>query len=378
MKILINAISAKKGGIVTYTGNLARALQRRGVDFRIAVPQALAGIPNALPVSASEYGPVRRFLWEQTGWRRLVERWKPDILFSSANYALLNSNVPQVLLVREGGLLDSFYIAMIAPEQGVKAAILREMRRKLILTSVAHSDRVLVPTEAVRTNLLSYVPAVAGKCDVSRYGTLLDVFRTTPRRPWRTDGVLRILYVSVYYPRKSPADLVLAAEQLVAEGVPCRVRLTMEEREIEQSLGSAWDLFHVRRGVAQGLVELGPVNYADLPEVYRTHDVFAFPSISETFGHPMAEALAAGIPILAADTPVNREVLGDAALYHAPLRPSAFAAVLRRLDADPTERDRLIASGRKRAETMLDWESHVDHLLRIFEDVSRARRRGNP
>lgn len=378
MKILINAISAKKGGIVTYTSNLARALQRRGVDFRIAVPQALAGIPNALPVPASEYGPMHRFLWEQTGWRRLVKRWQPDILFSSANYALLNSGMSQVLLVREGGLLDPFYIAMTAPEQGVKAAILRHMRRKLILASVAHSDRVLVPTEAVRTNLLSYAPAAAGKCEVSRYGTLLDVFRAASRRPWRADGVLRILYVSVYYPHKSPADLVLAAEQLVAEGVPCRVRLTMEEREIEQSLGSAWDLFHVRRGVAQGLVELGPVNYADLPEVYGAHDVFAFPSISETFGHPMAEALAAGIPILAADTPVNREVLGDAALYHAPLRPSAFAAVLRRLDADPTERDRLIANGRKRAETMLDWESHVDHLLRIFEDVLRAGRRGNP
>ena len=120
--------------------------------------------------------------------------------------------------------------------------------------------------------------------------------------------------------------------------------------------------------------ELGPVRYSDLPDVYGAHDVFAFPSISETFGHPMAEALAAGIPIVAADTAVNREVLGDAALYHAPLRASELAAAVRRLDADPTERERLVAGGRKRAEAMFDWNSHVDNLLRVFEDVLRARR----
>ena len=133
MRILINAISAKKGGIVTYTANLARALAGRGVDFCIAVPKDSSGLPGTISVSASEYGPMRRFLWEQTGWRSFVHRWKPDILFSSANYALLNSRVPQVLLVREGGLLDPFYISMTAPEQGVKAAALRYLRT--IITS---------------------------------------------------------------------------------------------------------------------------------------------------------------------------------------------------------------------------------------------------
>ena len=366
MKILINAISAKQGGIVTYTTNLAQALHRRGVDFRIAVPAGLADLPNAITLPADRYGPLHRFAWEQTVWRHHVGRWKPDVLFSSANYALLASPVRQVLLVREGGLFDPFYMSMIAPEQGVQAALIRSLRRKLILVSIAHSARTVVPSGTLLDQLRTYAPEVARKCRVVQYGTLLDDFRALKRRPWRADSVLKILYVSVYYPHKAPADLVLAAEQLSAEGIPCRIRLTMNESQIAATGGSQWDLFHIRRGIAKGLVEMGPIGYDALPAAYADHDVFAFPSIHETFGHPMAEALAAQIPIVAAETAINREVLGDCALYHTPLRPGEIAAAVRRLDASPAERDRLRGQGRQRAEAMFDWETHADRLLQEF------------
>ncbi|MBM3566781.1 MAG: glycosyltransferase family 4 protein, partial [Alphaproteobacteria bacterium] len=172
VKILINAISAKLGGIVTYTSNLAHSLHRRGVDFRIAVPKTLSHLPNAVVSSASDYGPMRRFLWEQTVWRRQVRRWRPDVLFSSANYALLASPVPQVLLVREGGLFDPFYIKMIGSEQGAKAALLRQLRRWLIEVSMNLSDGVVVPSQALFDLLRAYAPDSSFRCKVVPYGTI--------------------------------------------------------------------------------------------------------------------------------------------------------------------------------------------------------------
>lgn len=372
MKILINAISAKQGGIVTYTQNLARSFHSRGVDFRIAVPSSLSHLPNAVPFAASDYNPFYRFVWEQTAWRRHVALWNPDVLFSSANYALLRGGVRQVLLVREGGLFDPFYMSMIAPEQGLNAALLRYLRRKLILLSITRTDMTVVPSETLRSMLIEHDPSTAEKCATLRYGTPVDRFAVAKRRPWREDGILRILYVGAYYPHKVPGDLVLAAEQLNANGIPCRVRLTMNDEQLSSTSGSKWDQFHVQRGIDEGLVESKPILYSDLPAAYAAHDVFAFPSVSETFGHPMAEALAAKIPIVASNTAINREILADCAQLYAPLRPNDLAAAILRLDADPAGRERRAEQGYLRAKELFDWEHYVDSLLKMFERILRA------
>ena len=375
MKILINAISAKQGGIVTYTQNLAHSLLRRGVDFRIAVPPTLRHLPNAVPFSASDYYPIRRFIWEQTAWRRHVSRWNPDILFSSANYALLSGGTKQVLLVREGGLFDPFYMRMLAPEQGVTAAVLRYLRRTLIEMSIARSDVTIVPSESLRNLLIAHNPNVGNKCLTIQYGTPIDRFAAPVRRSWRADGILRILYVGVYYPHKVPGDLILAAEKLNADGLTCRIRLTVDLDQMAATPGSKGDMFHIRRGIANGIVELGSIQYSDLPVAYASHDLFAFPSVSETFGHPMAEALAAKIPIVAARTAINREILGDCAEFYTPLRPSELADAIRRLDSDPGERERRTERGENRAKKLFDWERHVNDLLNTFEQVLRTDRR---
>jgi glycosyltransferase involved in cell wall biosynthesis len=374
MKILINAISAKAGGIVTYTSNLIAALEARGADFVVAVPETFPDTPHTMRVRASNYPPLRRLAWEQSVWRAVVHRKKPHVLFSSANFGLLGSPVPQMLMVREGGLFDPLYMATIAPDQGLRPAIQRYLRRRLMLTSAQANDHIITPTRAMRDMLLDWAPDLAGRCSVNPYGTLVDTFQPANRRPWRADGTLRTLYVSVYYPHKNPADQVLACEKLRAEGIEATMRLTMDRDHMASIRGSARDLYHVDCGVAAGFLTLGRVGYDQLPAMYAEHDVFVFPSVSETFGHPMIEALASGIPVVAADVPVNREVLGDAALYFTPFRHSELAAQLRRLDADPALRQRLTEAGRLRATASFDWNDHVSRLLDLFEQLATTGR----
>ena len=63
---------------------------------------------------------LSRVIWEQVAWRRIVKKLKPDLMYSSANFGLIESPVPQILLVREGGLFDPVYLAAIAPVLGAR------------------------------------------------------------------------------------------------------------------------------------------------------------------------------------------------------------------------------------------------------------------
>lgn len=375
MKILVNALSARMGGIVTYTNNLLDAFEERGLDVSVFVPREFGtrdrGAVHRLDIGS--YRPLRRFAWEQTRWREIVRKFNPDVLFSSANFGLLHSPVKQVLLLREGGLFDPFYLAHMTAAQGVPYVLNRYFRRRLMLLSARHADHIITPTYAMRDMVAQWMPALTDKCTVNPYGTINEKFTPTDRqREWRADGLLRLLYVSVYYPHKVPSLVCQAVEHLNASGIAAHARITMSLREFGDMAGSTLDQILVGDAEARGLVTLGRHNYQDLPALYNAHDIFVFPSVSETFGHPMAEAMSCGLPLVVADTPVNREICGDAALYFRPFSVSGLAAAVRRLDADPDLRRRLAESGRKRAVQRFGWNDHVDRLIATFEAVARG------
>jgi glycosyltransferase involved in cell wall biosynthesis len=128
----------------------------------------------------------------------------------------------------------------------------------------------------------------------------------------------------------------------------------------------------VAQAQKNNLVELGRRTYAQLPGSYHDHDIFVFPSVSETFGHPMVEAMSSGIPVLAADTAVNREICGSAALYFSPFSASSLAECVRRLDNNPSLRLQLVSEGRRRTVEKFTWDSYVDRLVALLHQVGEG------
>ena len=376
MRVLVNALSARMGGIVTYTNNLLDAFERRGIDVVVCVPREFVtrDRPSVLRFDVGNYRSLRRFVWEQTAWRDIVRSFKPNVLFSSANFGLLRSPVKQILLLREGGLFDPFYLAHMTATQGVGYVVNRHFRRRLMLLSAAHADHIITPTRAMRDMVAQWDPSILQRCTVNPYGTINEMFKPMPRqRRWREDGMLRMLYVSVYYPHKVPSLVCQAVDRLNAEGMRAHGRITMAPQEFKEMSGSTLDDLLVSDAHARGVITLGRHAYDKLPTLYNEHDVFVFPSVSETFGHPMAEAMSSGLPLAVADTPVNREICGDAAIYFPPFSVSGLVAAMRRLDENPDMRRQLAESGRARAVERFGWDDHVDRLVATFDAVASGR-----
>ncbi len=116
----------------------------------------------------------------------------------------------------------------------------------------------------------------------------------------------------------------------------------------------------------------GAVPAAEVPRYLAAMDVAAAPYLPSSgfYFSPLkiAEAMAAGLPVVASDFPPVRELLGSTGVLVPPGEVGSLAGALSRLAADPPGRARLGAAGRARAVDRLDWESVARRTVALVDD----------
>jgi glycosyltransferase involved in cell wall biosynthesis len=123
--------------------------------------------------------------------------------------------------------------------------------------------------------------------------------------------------------------------------------------------------------VADRVDLLGFVDDAALRSLYAGATAFVFPSRYEGFGLPPLQALAAGVPVVAADIPVLREVLGPWARYGRPGDPASFAQQVRALAGDPGRARELAEGGRQHA-AGFTWQAVAHKLIALYRSLAPA------
>jgi glycosyltransferase involved in cell wall biosynthesis len=175
-----------------------------------------------------------------------------------------------------------------------------------------------------------------------------------------------VLFVGTIEPRKN-VDLLLSAYQSL------RVDLRNQFDLVIAGPGgwnSEQTMVRLRSGLP-GVRYRGYVDEGELPGLTAGATLFAYPSLYEGFGFPVAQAMAAGVPVLTSNTSCLPEVAGGGALFADPRSESEVAAALTRLLENPTLRKQLGRAGRERAE-QYRWETCAQRSWEFFRNVATA------
>jgi glycosyltransferase involved in cell wall biosynthesis len=383
MRVLINAASAKMGGALTYLKNVLRWVRERasGDYFLVYVPPSTqkqlerteASNIEVRSYPFSDTGGSARLFFDQVIIPRQISREGIDILFSSTGFGTFVKPCPEVLLVRNPVYFSS---AFRDKYKELGRSLLRtRLRCWYSLLSVQCANLTLFPTQAMGDMVGNHIPLSERSTDALHYGFdeerffqegSLDSDWAQRIRQCKKDGHLALLNVSTYAVHKNFETLIDALARLREGGHQVKLFTTTSREQTSDT--EEYDALRRQagaQGVADDWFEMGYVPYRHLPSIYEAADLYVFPSFTESFGHSLVEAMASGLPIVAANMPVNREVCGPAGEFFPPFDADRCAALIARLMQSEDDRQQIAQAASERAEHF-SWKQYTEDLLNLL------------
>lgn len=351
------------GGVQVHVRELSAALRANGHQVQVLAPGRRRGrrpdawiVGRAVPVRGN--GSVARISFgPQVGVTvaRALREARPDIIHvheplvpSVGMHAVLAANAPVVGTFhsnvgreRVGSLWFRLAVPMVRPVWNQLAC------------------RIAV-SEAARHSVCSRM----GDGDLRIIPNGVDVARFASAPPAARDGVRRLLFVGRLEERKGFPVAVEAFALLAASHPDLHLVVIGDgsERDAVDRLPA---------GVRSRVDMLGRVDDDRLAAWLRASSVYLGPALGgESFGIVLAEAMAAGLPIVASDIPGYRDVArhGQEAVLVPPGDAPALAAAVARVLGDPELARSLGAHGSLRARDF-DWATVRDRVEDVYREV---------
>lgn len=362
--VLVNALHARTGGGVTYLRNmLPRLAADPGLEVHLCLHgEQAADMPGGdavtVHLAACDPGFYATLIWEQFGLPSLARRIGADVVFSPANFGPLWAPRPVVLL---RNALD-----VGKTEKRLAKRVYWAALSLMTTVSLLRSPAAIAVSGYARTALTRLVPGrVAARVSVIPHG-VDETFSPPPAEEVREDFLLA---VGDLYVQKNFLALIEAMARLRDKGTG--VHLKIVGRAVDPEYAAALTESIAVHGLGDAIELLGHVAPPDLADLYRRCAVFVFPSLVETFGNPLVEAMACGAPIVCSDAAAMPEVVGDAALLFDPGDVGALVARLQEVLADPALRRDLgmRAQGRARG---FSWDETGRRTAAVLKSSAMA------
>ena len=371
MKIALNGYFLRHPftGTGAYLQNLVQALRAQpGLDIALYVPADRTTVPRELcaclrPVPCSPRLPeeARKCLFEfllfplaalADGCQILhTPYFAPPAIGLAQAVVTVHDVIPL--------LLPQYRVSPLVAAYGLVVSALAP-RAALLLADSAWTKREAVQLLGIPPSRVQVVPlAAAAECTGPNAVQCQQLEELAPY----------ILYLGGYDRRKR-VDVLLQAYAQLAEGSaqPPKLVLAGELPRRQSPVFVDPRQLAARLGISKKVAFLGPVPPSQKAALYRNALLFVHPSEYEGFGLTLLEAMACGVPVIAARAPAAAELCVDAALLVRPGDSNAMAQALRQALSDAALRQELARRGLSRA-AAFSWERVAAETIAAYRAV---------
>ncbi len=309
--------------------------------------------------------------WEQFALSKAAKAEGCDLLHCTSNTAPLNPGMPLVITLH-----DIIYMESISlfKKGGTAYQKFGNMYRRFVVPRVMKkSDKIITVSEFEKNRIREFFgfPPDDDRL-VAIYNGVSEHFRKIEdeKELQRVKELYKLPDRFLFFlgntdPKKNTKGALKAFSDYLKKTADDMylVMLDYEQSELEKLLAEIGDKELINRIILTGYV----VN-TDLPAIYNLCKVFLYPSLRESFGIPMLEAMRCGAPVITSNTSSMPEVSGGAAHIIDPFKPEEITEGIIKILSDETYRNKLIEKGFRQS-AKFSWKNMAKKVLELYKTV---------
>jgi glycosyltransferase involved in cell wall biosynthesis len=371
-RIAIEASSASSGGAIRYLSGICPALAEASPNTTYYLLNRASQF-SRLPPLPDNFHWVRipdvtksvpvRLLWLQTTLPRNLKELQVDVLLAASDISTLRPPCPLVLMAHNFNPFSPLRGQIWGRKQIARMAL----HRGLIRRCAHRADKVVFVSEWSQQAMSPALGIPSSRAAVVHHGV---------------DGTFRGALDGAT-PPNSPRFLLVVSEVLEHKNLSrmveayCDLTKSLDEDlhlVIAGPIGSAklrhsLEQFLAEKGLLPNVKFLGFVPGTELAALYYRAELLVFPSLVETFGLPLIEAMSCGLPVVASNASSIPEVCEDAACYFDPLDVDDMTRAMAQVLTDSSLRRSLSQRGLERA-AAFSWDKAAQRLLSVINAIS--------
>lgn len=308
--------------------------------------------------------------WEQILLPKAAQKYGCQILHCTSNTAPLFTKIPLILTLHDIIFMESSLLNLLAGE-GSNYQKFGNVYRQLIVPELMRKcKKIITVSDFENKRIGDFFKLNSPSNLVTVYNGVSDHFRKidSPTELQKIKAKYQLpdfffFFLGNTHPKKNTIGVLKAYSEFLKTSKQNQYKLVMIDfdlDELKRLLNSIGDPELIHQ------IQLtGYINNQDLPAIYNQCSLFLYPSLRESFGIPIIEAMACGIPVITSNTSSMPEVAGDAAILIDPFKPETITQAILKVYKNDEEKKILIEKGLIQA-AKFSWKSMAEHVRALY------------
>ncbi len=310
--------------------------------------------------------------WEQISLPKAANEDKLDLLHCTSNTAPLKLKTPLILTLHDIIYMEKTYMQILKGSGTSYQKFGNLYRRFIVPRIIKNSNKIITVSEFEKRRIADFF-----KLDGTKLKAVYNGVSSHFKKITDTSELIRVkekynlpdkyfFFLGNTDPKKNTIGVLKALSLFYKqnnEGYKL-LMLDYEKAELEKLIAEIGD-----QTLLEKIQLTGYVTNTDLPSIYNLSTIFLYPSLRESFGIPMLEAMACGTPVITSNTSSMPEIADEAALIIDPFKPDEITDGIIKILSDYNFREELIIKGYQQA-AKFTWKAMAEKVLNLYKDVT--------